>query len=174
MGGKVSLKFLQILPHHEPAIYIDIGHQQQIDTFDLSGDCHREELVFWSFSDSIPQVRVSKLIFSLHFLETAVTMKAAVLAGKVSYELVMMIGKKQYFLVPEFSKAIPGLKNFYASVMNGTWRTVPIKDAASYLFEGIKILGFFCVGEMIGRGSVVAYQIPGYIFIELPICLSYQ
>lgn len=72
-----------------------------------------------------------------------------------------IIMQKQYFIIPDLRLARIGLVNFGKVFFDGTWRLVQVKDAASYFFEGIKIMGFFIVGEMIGRGSIVAYQIPG-------------
>jgi hypothetical protein len=44
---------------------------------------------------------------------------------------------------------------------SGQWRNVSLKQAGEFVTEGIKIGGFFLVGEMIGRGSVIGYQIEG-------------
>lgn len=44
---------------------------------------------------------------------------------------------------------------------SGAWRTVTVKQAAEFVGEGIKFGGFFLVGEMIGRGSIIGYQIEG-------------
>jgi hypothetical protein len=44
---------------------------------------------------------------------------------------------------------------------SGQWRQVTVKQAVEFLTEGVKIGGFFLVGEMIGRGSVIGYQIEG-------------
>ncbi len=36
-----------------------------------------------------------------------------------------------------------------------------LAQAGQFVLEGVKIGGFFAVGEMIGRGSIVGYKIEG-------------
>ena len=54
-----------------------------------------------------------------------------------------------------------GFANFFSSFSNGAWKKVTLNQVGSLVAAGTTVYGFFLVGEMIGRGSVVGYKIPG-------------
>lgn len=54
-----------------------------------------------------------------------------------------------------------GYSSFLGSFANGAWRKVTLSQSLELLGQGIQIGGFFLVGEMIGKGSIIGYQIPG-------------
>jgi hypothetical protein len=62
---------------------------------------------------------------------------------------------------PDPAQGITGITGFLNGLTSGAWRKTTLKEAGQYLQEVVKIGGFFLVGEMIGRGSVIGYQIPG-------------
>ena len=67
----------------------------------------------------------------------------------------------QLLKFPDPAQGISGITGFLNGITSGAWRKTTIKEAGQFLAEGVKIGGFFLVGEMIGRGSVIGYQIPG-------------
>jgi hypothetical protein len=54
-----------------------------------------------------------------------------------------------------------GISAFLGAFGNGAWRKVTVSQAGELAGAGVKILGFFVVGEMVGKGSIIGYQIPG-------------
>eukprot|EP00842_Homolaphlyctis_polyrhiza_P000763 jgi/Hompol1/1688/HPOL_001420-RA len=62
---------------------------------------------------------------------------------------------------PNVAEAQEGIAKFFKALQNGEWKKVTIGQTAGFVAEGIKIYGFFLVGEMIGRGSVIGYKIEG-------------
>ncbi|KAI8908473.1 hypothetical protein EDD86DRAFT_207762 [Gorgonomyces haynaldii] len=82
--------------------------------------------------------------------------------GRVGVEFVGQVLKHQKMTaVPNFGLAQEGIAKFISAFSNGQWRNVTIRQTFQLAAEGLKIYGFFLVGEMIGKGSVVGYQIPG-------------
>jgi hypothetical protein len=39
------------------------------------------------------------------------------------------------------------------------WKNIKITNLIVMAGEGIKIYGFFLVGEMVGKGSIIGYQV---------------
>jgi hypothetical protein len=68
--------------------------------------------------------------------------------------------------IPNFGLAQEGIGRFVSAFTNGAWKQVTVRQAAQLAGEGIKIGGFFYVGEMIGKGSVIGYQIPGLLLLK--------
>jgi len=58
-------------------------------------------------------------------------------------------------------EAQTGITNFIASFRNSSWRKVTLGQAGQLSLVGIQIVGFFTIGEMIGRRNVIGYDIPG-------------
>ncbi|KAJ3300073.1 hypothetical protein HK104_004795 [Borealophlyctis nickersoniae] len=81
--------------------------------------------------------------------------------SRVGFEFARSVATHQKLAVPDVASATQGLTNFYQTFTNGAWKKVTVRQAGQILGEGVKIGGFFLVGEMIGKGSVIGYQIPG-------------
>ncbi|KAH9270514.1 hypothetical protein BASA83_007326 [Batrachochytrium salamandrivorans] len=63
--------------------------------------------------------------------------------------------------LPNVGVAQEGIAKFFQAFSNGEWKKVTLAQTVSFGLEGVKIYGFFLVGEMIGRGSIVGYNIEG-------------
>ncbi|TPX41682.1 hypothetical protein SeMB42_g05465 [Synchytrium endobioticum] len=81
--------------------------------------------------------------------------------GQVGLELVRQVAVHQRLTNFNVAEAQQGYANFLAAFQNGTWRNVTLRHAAGVAVKGVEIVGFFCVGEMIGRRHVIGYDIPG-------------
>ena len=84
--------------------------------------------------------------------------------GKVTGQVLSLIGKHQKISLPfpsHFAEAQGALGQFFTSFQNGSWRKVTLGQVGQILGETVKIGGFFVVGEMVGRWSLVGYDIPG-------------
>lgn len=68
---------------------------------------------------------------------------------------------KHELQVPDIGKATQGLSKMVETFTSQAWRKVTLGEVGAYAKEGVKIGGFFLVGEMIGRGSVIGYKIEG-------------
>ncbi|KAJ1568057.1 hypothetical protein HK096_007690, partial [Nowakowskiella sp. JEL0078] len=83
--------------------------------------------------------------------------------SKILFSFASQVTKHQKVTLPlaDFFKAQEGYARFFATLQNGQWRKVTLKDTRTILFKGIEIGGFFLVGEMIGRFNIIGYKIPG-------------
>ncbi|KAI9102607.1 hypothetical protein DFS34DRAFT_609843 [Phlyctochytrium arcticum] len=81
--------------------------------------------------------------------------------GRVGLEFLRSVAVHQKVGLPNVEKGISGLSTFAAAFRNGEWKKVNLRQVYQLSGEGLKVTGFFLVGEMIGRGSVIGYQIPG-------------
>ncbi|KAJ3176445.1 hypothetical protein HDU87_005314 [Geranomyces variabilis] len=81
--------------------------------------------------------------------------------ARVGLQFVRAVGVHQKVALPSIDGGISGISNFAAAFRNGAWKKVTLRQTGQLAIEGVKVSGFFLVGEMIGRGSVIGYQIPG-------------
>ncbi|KAJ3219903.1 hypothetical protein HDU67_008432 [Dinochytrium kinnereticum] len=84
--------------------------------------------------------------------------------GKVAFEFGRQVAVHQKITIPtpaSIGEAQLGIANFISGFQNGAWKKVTLRQAGSLVGSGVTIYGFFLVGEMIGRGSVIGYDIPG-------------
>ena len=82
--------------------------------------------------------------------------------GRVGLNFVGQVATHQKLtVIPNVGTAMEGLGGFISALTNGSWKKVTLRQVGKLSIEGIKIYGFFLVGEMIGRGSIIGYQIPG-------------
>jgi len=58
--------------------------------------------------------------------------------------------------IPQATQAIKGL---VAAARQGKWKTVTVKQATVNACIGIEVACWFFIGEIIGKGSVVGYQV---------------
>ena len=63
--------------------------------------------------------------------------------------------------LPHFGQAQEGLGRFVSALGNGAWKSVTLGQAATVVADGVSVVGFFLVGEMVGKRSIIGYQIPG-------------
>ena len=68
--------------------------------------------------------------------------------------------------IPNFGLAQEGIGRFFSAFSSGAWKQVTVRQAAELAGEGVKIGGFFYIGEMIGKGSIIGYQIPGFVHLN--------
>ncbi|KAJ3043318.1 hypothetical protein HDV00_005321 [Rhizophlyctis rosea] len=80
---------------------------------------------------------------------------------RVTLEFARQVAVNSKLGIPDFGAATGGISNFYNAFKTGAWRKVTLRQAGEVAGEGVKITGFFIVGEMIGRGSIIGYHIPG-------------
>ncbi|KNC98214.1 uncharacterized protein SPPG_06614 [Spizellomyces punctatus DAOM BR117] len=81
--------------------------------------------------------------------------------SRVGLEFLRSVAVHQKLAIPNVENGMSGLTNFYSAFKNGAWKKVTLRQTGQLAAEGIKISGFFLVGEMIGKGSVIGYQIEG-------------
>jgi hypothetical protein len=98
--------------------------------------------------------------------QTVVTKATSVLNpfihyARVSGSFLKQVAQHSKLTFPDVGKGTQGITGFVNALTSGQWREVTVKQAVEFLTEGVKIGGFFLVGEMIGRGSVIGYQIEG-------------
>ncbi|KAI9032146.1 mitochondrial ATP synthase g subunit-domain-containing protein [Hyaloraphidium curvatum] len=61
----------------------------------------------------------------------------------------------------QLAEAREGLVGFFRSFSTGTWRNVSVGQLRSMAARGLEVLGFFTVGEMIGRRNIIGYKVEG-------------
>ncbi|KAJ3213439.1 hypothetical protein HK099_007395 [Clydaea vesicula] len=84
-----------------------------------------------------------------------------IFSAKVGVEFLKQVATHQSMLNPgSFAQANVGFTNFLSSFTNGFWRKVTLSQTKELAGKGIQIAGFFFVGEMIGRGSIIGYKLP--------------
>ncbi|KAI8615888.1 hypothetical protein BC830DRAFT_1120467 [Chytriomyces sp. MP71] len=84
--------------------------------------------------------------------------------AKVGIEFGRLVGAGAKISVPspaQLAEAQIGYGKFFAHFQNGAWKKVTVREAGHVLGAGATIYGFFLAGEMVGRGSLVGYKIPG-------------
>ncbi|KAJ3109857.1 hypothetical protein HDU97_000087 [Phlyctochytrium planicorne] len=84
--------------------------------------------------------------------------------GRVALEFGRQVAAHQKITLPtpaQFGEAQLGIANFIAAFQNGAWKKVTLSQVGTLAAQGVTIYGFFLAGEMIGRGSVIGYDIPG-------------
>ncbi|TPX62831.1 hypothetical protein PhCBS80983_g00181 [Powellomyces hirtus] len=81
--------------------------------------------------------------------------------GRVGLEFLRSVAVHQKIAIPSIDNGISGLTNFYGALKSGAWKKVTLAQVGQLTVEGVKVGGFFLAGEMIGRGSVIGYQIHG-------------
>jgi hypothetical protein len=81
--------------------------------------------------------------------------------SKVAFSLLKQIAIHAKLNQININNAVQGLTKFTEAFTNGQWKNVTIKETLQLLTEAVKIGGFFLVGEMIGRRSIVGYDIKG-------------
>ena len=81
--------------------------------------------------------------------------------SRVGFQFVRQVGTHAKVGVPDFGAATQGISNFTSAFKNGEWKKVTVRQVGQLAAEGVVISGFFLVGEMIGKGSIIGYHIPG-------------
>ncbi|KAJ3023619.1 hypothetical protein HKX48_002168 [Thoreauomyces humboldtii] len=81
---------------------------------------------------------------------------------RVGLEFFRSVAVHQKIAIPAVDNGINGITGFYSAFRNGAWKKVTLRQTGQLAIEGVKISGFFLAGEMLGRGSVIGYQIHGY------------
>ncbi|KAJ3009950.1 UNVERIFIED_CONTAM: hypothetical protein HDU68_002407 [Siphonaria sp. JEL0065] len=84
--------------------------------------------------------------------------------AKVGLEFGSLVAKGANLSVPsgaQIAEAQVGFGKFFAHAQNGAWKKVTVKEAGQVLGAGVTVYGFFLAGEIVGRGSLVGYKIPG-------------
>ncbi|KAJ3049432.1 hypothetical protein HK097_009573 [Rhizophlyctis rosea] len=81
--------------------------------------------------------------------------------SQVAFHFARQVGTHAKVGVPDFGAATQGISNFTSAFKNGAWKKVTVRQVGQLAAEGVVISGFFLVGEMIGKGSIIGYQIPG-------------
>lgn len=82
--------------------------------------------------------------------------------GRVGFEFLRQVARQQQLGPPspaEWTKAQQGLVNFKNAIQQGSWKKLTVGEAGQYAIKGVEILGFFYVGEIIGRRSLIGYNV---------------
>ncbi|KAI9337681.1 mitochondrial ATP synthase g subunit-domain-containing protein [Zopfochytrium polystomum] len=94
---------------------------------------------------------------------TAIT-EPVIYYTKVSAEFAKLVFTHGKVTIPNpahMAEAQLGFSNFYTAFTNGAWKKVTVAQAGQLAAAGVTVYGFFLVGEMIGRGSIIGYDVPG-------------
>ncbi|XP_037787083.1 ATP synthase subunit g, mitochondrial-like [Penaeus monodon] len=59
----------------------------------------------------------------------------------------------------EFGAVAQGLGNIVKSAQTGTWKNLTVKEATLNTLVAVEVMCWFFIGECIGKGSLVAYQV---------------
>ncbi|TPX69724.1 hypothetical protein CcCBS67573_g06764 [Chytriomyces confervae] len=84
--------------------------------------------------------------------------------ARVGAEFGRLVGAGAKVTLPspgQLAEAQVGYGKFFATFQNGAWKKVTVREAGQVFGAGVTIYGFFLVGEMVGRGNLVGYKIPG-------------
>ncbi|KAJ3406355.1 hypothetical protein CcCBS67573_g01053 [Chytriomyces confervae] len=84
--------------------------------------------------------------------------------ARVGAEFGRLVGAGAKVTLPspgQLAEAQVGYGKFIATFQNGAWKKVTVREAGQVFGAGVTVYGFFLVGEMIGRGNLVGYKIPG-------------
>ena len=82
--------------------------------------------------------------------------------SRVTGSTLGLLAKHQNIGIPSaggLADAQASLGNLFTSIQTGSWKKVTVGQVGRVLGEGAKITGFFVVGEMIGRRSIVGYNV---------------
>ncbi|XP_074653082.1 ATP synthase F(0) complex subunit g, mitochondrial-like [Tubulanus polymorphus] len=66
----------------------------------------------------------------------------------------------------EFPQVQQGFQNLIKSAKNGKWKTVTVKEGFLNACITAEIFFWFFAGEVIGRGSLLGYAIPGAVHYD--------
>eukprot|EP00745_Piridium_sociabile_P003896 TRINITY_DN12262_c0_g1_i1.p2 TRINITY_DN12262_c0_g1~~TRINITY_DN12262_c0_g1_i1.p2 ORF type:complete len:135 (-),score=33.98 TRINITY_DN12262_c0_g1_i1:257-610(-) len=69
----------------------------------------------------------------------------------------------------EMPQVQEGFNNLIKSARTGKWKTLTVKEAWLNTLVGAEIMFCFFMGEVLGRGSMVGYYIPGAVHYEAGI-----
>nr|KAJ3421603.1 hypothetical protein HK105_002974 [Polyrhizophydium stewartii] len=84
--------------------------------------------------------------------------------GRVGLSFVTQVASHQRVgAFPNLAEAQDGIAKFFLALQNGAWKKVTVRQVGQLTAEGVKVYGFFLVGEMVGRGSIVGYNIAGCV-----------
>jgi len=61
----------------------------------------------------------------------------------------------------EIGATLKGFRNLLTSAKSGKWKQLTVREATINGIVTAEVLCWFFVGECIGKGSIVGYQIPG-------------
>jgi hypothetical protein len=73
-----------------------------------------------------------------------------------------LIAKHEKISIPSatgLADAQAAFGHLFTSFQTGAWKKVTVGQVGKMVGEGAKITGFFVIGEMIGRRSVVGYDV---------------
>merc|ERR1712212_1375312 len=65
----------------------------------------------------------------------------------------------RHLSLPELAQVAKGLGDVASSIATGRFLTNTTKEAAVKLLIGAEIVGFFYIGEVIGKGSLIGYDV---------------
>ncbi|KAJ3066903.1 hypothetical protein HDU98_009847 [Podochytrium sp. JEL0797] len=82
----------------------------------------------------------------------------------VATSFVGLVAKGANVSIPsaaQIAEANAGFGNMFAYAQKGAWKNLTVKQAGQVAAGGFTVYGFFLVGEMVGRASLVGYKVPG-------------
>ena len=80
--------------------------------------------------------------------------------SQVTLQVARKVVTHQKIVSPgSFAEAQAGIGRFFTAFQTGAWKKVTIREAGYLAGQVGTIAGFFFVGEMIGRQSIVGYKI---------------
>ena len=86
--------------------------------------------------------------------------KPVIFYARASTEFAAQVAKNQNLLSPgSWAHALQGYSSFVSMASNGQWRNVTISQFNQLALASVQVAGFFFVGEMIGRRSIVGYKV---------------
>jgi len=67
----------------------------------------------------------------------------------------------------EFGQVVQGFTNLLKAAKTQRWRAVTVKEATLNTLVTAEVIFWFYIGECIGKGSLIGYQIPGAVDYEV-------
>ncbi|BFZ62024.1 ATP synthase subunit G atp20 [Saitoella coloradoensis] len=82
--------------------------------------------------------------------------------GKVGGEIAKQVYTKEKMSPPNVAEAQSAVQNVLVQLRNPeTFKNASQQDYIKWVVYAIELMGFFAVGEMIGRRNMVGYDVPG-------------
>ena len=83
-----------------------------------------------------------------------------VFTSKVGLSLAQKVAHYQKMSTPgSFGEAQQGVANFFTTFQTGAWKKVTVKESVYLASQIATVGGFFFIGEAIGRGNLLGYDI---------------
>ncbi|OAF69478.1 ATP synthase subunit g, mitochondrial [Intoshia linei] len=107
----------------------------------------------------------------INWVKSGMAQKCLIAGAKLSLEKGKIAWKyaKVEFKPPtpgEFAEIQQSFTNFSNGFKTQSWKQIEVKEAVAYTMVAAEMVIIFMMGEIIGKGHVIGYQIPGAVQFE--------